>query len=528
MTLVMVWGDAALMAAVQAALSEENSTTVSRAAPAETPADTDRGSLGACDYAVLQASAFPTRAILYDAVRNLGAKNTPTAVLFDTLADDDLKKAAYAPAVDIAFETANAESMSDAVALIAERVIALSLPAMHVNEPLVEIGTIVKVSTPGAASDSKGDFEYRAAGFHSLVPQDGSDFAREVRDIVSALAEYPLRTFVPWDPRDGQPGKSSDAVKNLQDVMQAFARDPDARQLAVERRSAEALLAGKPVKGHEAAEDWRTWHKAWDRGRPPLLLIEGETGVGKSLMAEYLAFLLTPRRSTRAKTTNVSGMLGSRDRFVKFNGAGLTLQDFNHYLMGTAPGIFTGIPDAVVGQLTRAAHGVFFLDEIGDMARDVQAAFLTFLDTREIRPSGMHPPFNGFQHIFAATNHNLDSDVADERFRKDLLARFALRLWIPPLRHRSRRPYLPRFVDYLAQDPVVNPQVATGTRAVRAFTLEAHGSLIGAEYEKGNFRELTATVHGAIREARRRLDDVVTQADVVAATTRRSRGGEGA
>lgn len=520
MTKVTVWAEPEVVSA----LGDELAGVTVSAAEIGALARGEKPELSARDYAVLSSHVFPDRQTLYDAVAVLGTTGVRTAVLLRQVEDDDLKKVVFAPNVDASFEVDADAGADEALAAIAERIRKLTDPPGYEVETLVRIGTFATVGST-TEPDHKPDFAYRAAGFRSLVPHDGSDFVRQVRDVVTALSRYPLRPYVPWDPYD-RGERDGVKVRNLQDVMQAFATTPQGRsRTEITPKAARKLLDGELDKGQESVNDWKPWHEAWSRGRPPLLLIEGDTGVGKSFMAEYIAFVLNPRRSERQKATSVIGMLGSRDRFVKFNGAGLTLQDFNHYLMGAAPEFWSGVPDAVVGQLTRAAHGVFFLDEIGDMAPDVQAAFLTFLDTREIRPSGMHPPFKGFQHIIAATNHDLDTDVASKDFRQDLLARFALRLWIPPLKHPSRRKHLPRFIDYLAQDPIVNPRDKKGALAVTAFTEEAFQWLCSQDYERGNFRELTAAVHGAIREAQRRLDTVVTMDDVVAATSRPTRGG---
>lgn len=446
---------------------------------------------------------------LYKVLAHLQRAGVRAAVLFGALVDDDLKKAAFLPNVDLAIEVDEDVDLSSALKMVASRIAALASGTSKVDSDSLRIGSRVTVRLD-AANGHKKDFGYREAGFRSLVPLDGSQFARELRDVITALKEYPLRTYVPWHPQDA-------AEPTLQDYMWGLVDDKDKRKLehfgarAKQYRASDvrALLEG----GHsgESAEDqqkWKLWHSRWENRKPPLLLLTGETGVGKSLMAEFITFILNPRGSE-------GGNLGSRERLVKFNGAGLTLRDFDHYLMGTAPGYWTDITDPVVGLFTRAAHGVFFLDEIGDMATDVQAAFLTFLDTRDIRPNGVPKPFPGFQHIIAATNRDLEEDVRSEKFRKDLLARFALRLHIPSL--AQRKADLEQFIDYLAQDPVVNPTIADATGnelEVVAFSSGAIKKLKDRNYSNGNFRELTMTVHEAIRRTRRRLDRVVDAADV--------------
>lgn len=462
-------------------------------------------------YVVLHDSGLGTdrEEGLYKVLAHLQQGGVRAAVLFGALVDDDLKKAAFLPNVDLAIEIDDDFDLSSALTMVALRIATLASGTSKVDSGSLRIGSKVAVRLD-AGIGHKTDFGYREAGFRSLVPLDGSQFARELRDVIAALKEYPLRTHVPWHPQDA-------AEPTLQDYMWGLVDDKDKRKLEhfgpkakqYRAKDVRALLEG----GHsgDSAEDrqkWESWRARWENRKPPLLLLTGETGVGKSLMAEFITFILNPRGSE-------GGNLGSRERLVKFNGAGLTLRDFDHYLMGTAPGYWTDITDPVVGLFTRAAHGVFFLDEIGDMASDVQAAFLTFLDTREIRPNGVPKPFPGFQHIIAATNHDLEEDVRSEQFRKDLLARFALRLRIPSL--AQRKADLEQFIDYLAQDPVVNPRMGDGAAAeleVVAFSSGALKKLKDRDYANGNFRELTTAVHEAIRRARRRLDRVVDAADV--------------
>jgi transcriptional regulator with AAA-type ATPase domain len=335
--------------------------------------------------------------------------------------------------------------------------------------------------------------------------------------VVDALARYPLRVNLPWDPLGRPPRATSKAGPperaTLKDVHRVFASDDAIAKIygkasaPLTRAAARALLDGERHP-HEDAAEYERWWSVWSEGiRPPAVLLDGETGVGKTLMAEFLTFLLTPTRTDGAEQG-----LSSRARFVKMNGAGLRVADFSHQWMGVAPGIWSGIDDAVVGRLARAAHGVAFIDELGDMPQDVQAAVLTFLDSREIQPGGIEP-FLGYQHIIAATNKELADEVASGAFRQDLLARFPLRLRIPPLRERPIEER-ERWVDFLAQDPVVNPRLDDGQYEVTHLDRGALDRLIEHDYTNGNFRELTERVHESLRRARRHLRRVVTSDDV--------------
>lgn len=474
--------------------------------------------------APLRASSPQQRDPLHELVKNVRAERprVPIAVLLEAVGDDDLKKAVFVSSVDIGLDLGEQLTrLKDALELLEARLRSVggrnTIPAgAHRLGSLVEVD--FSADEEGDGPPNRPGTAYRLARWRSLMPVDGSAFAQSIRDAVDALAKHPLRTNLPWDPLDRAvpPGNRGDQPErqSLKDVLRAFATAEATMSRVYGKQTppltldeAGALLAGARHP-REDPDEYARWWKAWSDGsNPPALLLDGETGVGKTLLAEFITFLLTPTRSDGA----VQG-LSSRYRFVKANAAGLTLNDFNHHLMGFAPGMWSSIDDAVVGRLARAAHGVFFLDELGDMPSDVQAAVLTFLDTREIQPAGIDP-FKGYQHIVAATNKRLDEEVASGRFRQDLLARFQLRVTIPPLRDRPRIERR-RWVDFLAQDPVVNPRPDGVRHEITHVDDEALGMLVDHEYRNGNFRELTERVHAAIRNARRNLRRVVLPVDV--------------
>jgi len=534
---VLLVADGEVGGRVLASLKQLNGVTVTTVAATELlKAATDIGGTPA-DYIVLhdvplrteiEREAKPTEkeALLHKVIRELGAlrPRVPVAVLLEFVEDDDLKKAVFVSSVDVGFDLGeDLVGLDEAIELLEKR---LGAVASRSNPPAPnahEIGSLVDVdfadNSQGHGPTNRPGTAYRMARWRSLMPVDGSKFAQDVRDVVDALARFPLRVNLPWDPldrpaRDHDPGKPPNPQR-LKDVLRAFGDADEVRQRLfgkakppVSRDDATYFLAGNrhPTENEGAYKRW--WGRWGEGANPPPLLLDGETGVGKSLMAEFITFLLTPTRSDGANQE-----LTSRSRFVKANGAGLKVDDFNHQLMGAAPGMYTDGADAVVGKLTRAAHGVFFLDEVGDMAGEVQAALLTFLDDRLIQPAGIEP-FKGYQHIIGATNKKLEDEVASGAFRQDLLARFPLRLTIPPLRTRSEAERK-RWIDFLAQDPVVNPRVGeSGAHEVTHIERGALDKLIDHDYTNGNFRELTERVHASIRSARRNLRQVVLAVDV--------------
>jgi hypothetical protein len=154
------------------------------------------------------------------------------------------------------------------------------------------------------------------------------------------------------------------------------------------------------------------------------ILICGETGVGKDIVAEYI-------RGT-----------GGRQNapWVSLNCAGLPSELAESELYGHMKGGFSGATESMSGAFQHAVGGTLFLDEIGDMPLAIQAKCLRALDpgNRQVRPvRGDETRLSGPVTVVFATNRDLEQEVAAGRFRKDLLQRILLRfVGIPPLRER--------------------------------------------------------------------------------------------
>ncbi len=150
------------------------------------------------------------------------------------------------------------------------------------------------------------------------------------------------------------------------------------------------------------------------------VLIEGETGTGKEMIAESLH--------------RASGRGGE---FVPVNCAAIPSELVEAELFGHARGAFSGSDRARPGLFRAAEGGTLLLDEIGDLPLSVQAKLLRVLEGGEVRPVGEDRPVVVNVRVLAATNLSLDEMVADGRFRADLLHRIAAwRLRVPPLRER--------------------------------------------------------------------------------------------
>lgn len=162
------------------------------------------------------------------------------------------------------------------------------------------------------------------------------------------------------------------------------------------------------------------------------LLILGETGVGKEVVARYVH-----EQSGRADGP-----------FVAVNVSSISAELFESELMGSVKGAFTGAVDRP-GRITDAHRGTIFLDEIGDLALTNQVKLLRFLQDKQVTPvGGGRGPRVVDVRIIAATNRPIHELVTRGEFREDLLHRFAPPLVVPPLRER-REEILPHAEAWL-------------------------------------------------------------------------------
>ena len=153
------------------------------------------------------------------------------------------------------------------------------------------------------------------------------------------------------------------------------------------------------------------------------VLIEGETGTGKELIAEEIH-----RHSRRANGP-----------FVVFDCGAVPRELIESTLFGHVKGAFTGAIADRKGAFAEAHGGTIFLDEIGELALDLQPALLRALDKRAVRRVGANAYEQVDVRVIAATNRDLREEVARKNFREDLFYRLAvLRVHLPPLRERGR------------------------------------------------------------------------------------------
>lgn len=206
----------------------------------------------------------------------------------------------------------------------------------------------------------------------------------------------------------------------------------------------------------------------------PILLL-GETGVGK----EHLA------RAIHAESPRSAGP------FISVNTAAMPDQLIESELFGHEQGAFTGAVRYRRGAFELAHGGTIFLDEIGEMQLHLQTKLLRVLQDYEVRPVGGEKPVELDVRVIAATNRNLENEVAKGSFRQDLYYRLGvLMLTIPPLRHR--REDIPAMVRRF----MTQFRYKIG-REINGLTEAALQSLCQYDWP-GNIRELMNVIERAI------------------------------
>ena len=152
------------------------------------------------------------------------------------------------------------------------------------------------------------------------------------------------------------------------------------------------------------------------------VLILGESGTGKEQIANCV-HNLSPRKSKP---------------FVKVNCAALPTNLIESELFGHEKGAFTGAVERRIGKFEQASGGTILLDEIGEMPLELQVKLLRVLQEKEIERIGGRAPVKVDVRIIAATNRNLEKEIANGRFRLDLYYRLNIfPITLPPLRERK-------------------------------------------------------------------------------------------
>jgi transcriptional regulator with PAS, ATPase and Fis domain len=211
------------------------------------------------------------------------------------------------------------------------------------------------------------------------------------------------------------------------------------------------------------------------RTREPILLL-GETGTGKERLA----------RAIHGMSSRSNGP------WVPVNCASLGPELADSELFGHARGAFTGAETARDGILKSADGGTVLLDELGDLPQPTQVKLLRVFEDPRIRAKGSDKTTAINVRIIGATSLNLERAIREGRFRRDLVERFQVKLWIPPLRERPEdiEPLARHFLRIHAGAEGFNP-------AAKDLGSDALANLRTAPL-RGNARELERAVKGAL------------------------------
>jgi len=218
---------------------------------------------------------------------------------------------------------------------------------------------------------------------------------------------------------------------------------------------------------------------------PSTVLIFGETGTGKELVASAIHYLSS----------------GSKNKMIKVNCASIPENLIESELFGHEKGAFTGATEQRIGKFEQAENSTIFLDEIGELPLELQGKLLRVLQEKEIERVGGNKSIKVNARVIAATNRSLEKEVLEQRFRSDLYYRLHVYpILLPALRERKED------IEVLAN-----------------FFLEKHSNKIGkkikgfskkvlqnmrANHWQGNVRELENIIERNVLFAK---DDVIKE-----------------
>ncbi|MBK7326943.1 MAG: sigma-54-dependent Fis family transcriptional regulator [Propionivibrio sp.] len=303
----------------------------------------------------------------------------------------------------------------------------------------------------------------------------------EAEDIIAGINEAGIWQYLmkPWH--------ADQLLLTLQSAADLWRLQQENQRLSLELRDSPEYLARQVASRRVTAKAQAGFDRLTRAADSPLnevcelakkiaghdlsILITGDSGTGKELLARAIHYA-----SPRAE--------GS---FVVENCSALPDTLLEGELFGHKRGAFTGATEDRIGLFQQADGGTLFLDEIGETSPAFQVKLLRALQEGEVRPVGSPRPVAVDVRIIAATNRDLEDDVASGRFREDLYYRIAgMTLYLPSLRERPQD--IPLIVDELFKR-----SSATDLR----MSADAMNLLVGYSWP-GNVRELQNEVRRAI------------------------------
>ncbi len=298
----------------------------------------------------------------------------------------------------------------------------------------------------------------------------------DVEDLIAAINTGKVHKYItkPWEPEDLRVA--------VHEALQKMELQRENERLAAELKIANEKLRTENIILRREVEK-EGYPKTIVHGSPEMenilrllrrvtgtettVLIQGETGTGKELIARFIH-----RESNR------------RDQiFIPVNCGAIPRELVESEFFGHAKGAFTGATQEKKGYFEMAHGGTIFLDEIGEAPPELQVKLLRVIQESEIMPVGFHQPKRVDVRIVASTNRDLKAEVAAGRFRQDLFFRInVFSVTIPPLRERPRD-ILPLAEHFLRQSAI------RLNRKVGQFKEETRRLLLAYSWP-GNVREL--------------------------------------
>jgi two-component system response regulator HupR/HoxA len=320
----------------------------------------------------------------------------------------------------------------------------------------------------------------------------------DAEDIIASVNEAGIYHYItkPWEP--------DELVRTLRGALDLYRLQREHAQASVDLKVAPAVLEKALAKSTGQLKRRHHFDRIVHAPGSPLtgvielaervagfdisVLITGESGTGKELLARAIHYN-SPR--------------GNKP-FVVENCGALPDQLLESELFGCKKGAFTGAYEDRIGLFEQASGGTIFLDEIGETSPAFQVKLLRVLQEGEIRPLGARLTRKVDVRVIAATNRDLESEVRDRHFRRDLYYRLAaFPVHLPPLRER------PMDVAVLAQRLLADTAKSFG-KAISGLSRDAMALLVAHDWP-GNVRELQNEIQRMVALA----DGAVLPVDLV-------------
>jgi two-component system, NtrC family, response regulator HupR/HoxA len=298
----------------------------------------------------------------------------------------------------------------------------------------------------------------------------------DVDDLIAAINTGKVHRYItkPWEPDDLRLAVQ-DSIEKME-LVRENERLATELKLANEKLQTENIILRQQVEKQvhpkniiygspEMENILRLLRRV--TGTETTVLIQGETGTGKELVARF-----------------IHGESNRRDQiFIPVNCGAIPKDLVESEFFGHARGAFTGAMQEKKGYFEMANGGTIFLDEIGEAPPELQVKLLRVIQESEIMPVGYHQPKRVDVRIIASTNRDLNAEVAANRFRQDLFFRInVFSVTIPPLRER-KKDILP-LVEFFLQQFSRKLNRKSG-----AFSKETSALLLAYSWP-GNVREL--------------------------------------